>query len=80
MFALPGCVIGENSRLRKVVIDNGCEIPPGTIIGENLKKDAERFHVTPYGVVFVNREMLGQGRRYNPNSATQIQERESSLD
>lgn len=74
VLALPGCVIGENSRLRKVVIDNGCEIPPGTIIGEDLKKDADRFHVTPNGVVFVNREMLGQGKHYIPISATQIQE------
>lgn len=69
VLALPGSVIGENSRLRKVVIDNGCEIPPDTIIGEDPKKDVERFHVTPQGIVFVNREMLGQGRRYKPTSA-----------
>ncbi len=74
VLALPGCVIGENSRLRKVVIDNGCEIPPGTIIGEDPKNDAERFHITPQGVVFVSRDMLGQERRYTPISATQIQE------
>ena len=72
VIALPGCVIDENSHIRKVVIDNGCKIPAGTIIGQDPKKDAERFHVTPGGVVFVNREMLGQRRRYLPASATQL--------
>ena len=66
VLILPGCVIGRDSYLRKVVIDSGCEIPPGTIIGEDLKKDAQRFHVTPQGVVCVNREMLNQGKNYIP--------------
>ena len=73
VLALPGCVIGENSRLRNVVIDNGCNIPARTIIGEDLEADAEKYYVTPNGVVFVNREMLGQGRRYLPHTSSQIQ-------
>ena len=79
VLALPGVSIGENSRMCKVVIDNGCKIPPGTVIGENQEEDSKRFHVTPEGVVFVNREMLGQGRRYLPSSATEIQHTKESL-
>ena len=57
---LPDVQIGRNCRVRKVVIDKGCRIPPETVIGEDLEKDAERFHVTPGGVVLVTPEMLGQ--------------------
>ena len=73
VLALPGSVIGENTRLRNVVIDNGCNVPAGTIIGEDLEIDAKKYHVTPKGVVFVNREMLGQGRRYLPHTSSEIQ-------
>ena len=57
---MPGVDIGQHSHLRKVVIDRGCRIPPRTIIGEDPKADAERFFVTPGGVVLVTPEMLGQ--------------------
>lgn len=57
---LPDVVIGENCRLKKVVLDKGCRIPSGTIIGENRKEDAKRFHVSPGGVVLVTPEMLGE--------------------
>ena len=57
---LPNVNIGRNCRLRKVVIDKGCHIPEGTIIGENPEDDARRFYVTPRGVVLVTPEMLGQ--------------------
>jgi glucose-1-phosphate adenylyltransferase len=30
------------------------------VIGEDLAKDAERFYVTPGGIVLVTPEMLGQ--------------------
>ena len=73
VLALPGSSIGENCRLTRVVIDNGCKILPGSVIGENSEEDAKRFHITPEGIVFVSREMLGQIRRYIPSSATEIQ-------
>jgi glucose-1-phosphate adenylyltransferase len=57
---LPDVQIGRNSRVRKAVIDKGCRIPPDSVIGEDLAGDAERFHVTPGGVVLVTPEMLGQ--------------------
>jgi glucose-1-phosphate adenylyltransferase len=57
---LPNVVIGRRSRVRRAVIDKGCRIPRDTIIGENPEKDAERFYVSPAGVVLVTPEMLGQ--------------------
>jgi glucose-1-phosphate adenylyltransferase len=57
---LPNVEIGERCRLRKVVFDSGCQVPPDTVIGENLKEDAKRFHVSPGGVVLVTADMLGQ--------------------
>ena len=51
----PGC------RIRNAVIEKHCRIPAGTVIGEDATADAERFHVSPGGVVLVTPEMLGQG-------------------
>ena len=36
------------------------KLPDGTVIGEDPEADAERFHVSPKGVVLVTPEMLGQ--------------------
>ena len=57
---LPEVVIGRHSRIKKAVIDKGCMIPPNTVIGEDPEQDAERFYVSPGGVVLVTPEMLGQ--------------------
>ncbi|MDH3314990.1 MAG: glucose-1-phosphate adenylyltransferase [Gammaproteobacteria bacterium] len=71
VVALPECRIEENVRLRRVLLDNGCQVPAGTVIGEDAEEDARRFHRTAEGVVVVNREMLGQIREYLPfGSAT----------
>ncbi|MFQ5659252.1 MAG: glucose-1-phosphate adenylyltransferase [Gammaproteobacteria bacterium] len=61
---LPGVVVGRHCRIKKAVIDNDCRIPEGTVIGENPGKDANRYHVTPNGVVLVCPDMLGQQVRY----------------
>jgi len=61
---LPDVVIGERCRLRKVVIDKGCDIPADTVIGEDRQHDKERFEITPDGVVMVTPEMLGQELHY----------------
>lgn len=57
---LPDVNIGRNCRITKAVIDRGCDIPEGTIIGEDPVADAERFYVSEQGVVLVTPEMLGQ--------------------
>lgn len=56
---LPNVNIGEHCRLTRVVVEKGCRIPDGTVIGENPALDGGRFHVTPKGVVLVTPEMLG---------------------
>jgi glucose-1-phosphate adenylyltransferase len=57
---LPNVVIGRRCRITRALIDKGCRIPEGTIIGEDPRDDAKRFSVTPGGVVLVTPEMLGQ--------------------
>jgi glucose-1-phosphate adenylyltransferase len=61
---LPDVSIGRNCRITKAVIDEGCEIPEGTVIGEDLEADAKRFYVSEGGVVLVTPEMLGQVLNY----------------
>jgi glucose-1-phosphate adenylyltransferase len=56
--------IGRHCRITKAVIDRGCVIPEGSVIGEDLEQDAQRYHVTPGGVVLVTSDMLGQVRNY----------------
>lgn len=57
---LPHVDIGRYSQLTKVIIDRGCVIPPGTVVGQNPEEDARRFYRTDKGVVLITREMLGQ--------------------
>lgn len=57
---LPNVEIGRHCRIKRAIIDKGCKVPPNTVIGENLEQDAQRFYVTPGGVVLVTPEMLGQ--------------------
>jgi len=61
---LPDVIIGENCRLKKVILDKGCNIPDGTVVGENLEEDAKRFYVSENGVVLVTPEMLGLELHY----------------
>ncbi len=57
---LPDVNIGRNCRITRAVIDRGCDIPEGTVIGEDPAADAERFYVSEQGIVLVTPEMLGQ--------------------
>jgi glucose-1-phosphate adenylyltransferase len=55
---LPQVKIGKNCRITRAIIDKRCEIPDGTIIGEDHAEDAKRFKVTEEGVVLVCPHML----------------------
>ncbi len=55
---LPHVTIGQGSRIRRAIIDRGCQIPEGMVIGENHELDSQRFNRTPNGVVLVTEEML----------------------
>lgn len=57
---LPDVTIGKNCRIYHAVIDKGCEIPDGVVIGKDNESDKKRFYVSPNGVVLVTPEMLGQ--------------------
>jgi len=58
---LPGVDIGRRVRIRKAIIDRGCHIPEGMVIGYDVEQDkANGFRVSENGVVLVTRGMLGQ--------------------
>lgn len=58
---LPDVDIKRHCKLRKVIIDRGCTIPEGTVIGYDREQDIARgFRVTDKGVTLVTRAMLGQ--------------------
>jgi glucose-1-phosphate adenylyltransferase len=57
---LPDVTIQRNCRLRKVVIDRGCVIPEGLVVGEDPALDAQRFERTAGGVVLITSDMLAK--------------------
>ena len=61
---LPNVDIGRNVRLRRVVVDKNCIIPPGLMAGFDPEEDRARFHVTENGVTLITPEMLGQKIHY----------------
>ena len=60
VVALPNVRIGRDCRISRAIIDKGCVLPAGTVIGEDREADAQRFHVSPGGIVLVTPEMLDQ--------------------
>ncbi len=59
---LPEVNVGRHCRIKKAIIEKGCNVPEGTIIGENREDDEKRFQVSAEGVVLVTSDMLGQQR------------------
>jgi glucose-1-phosphate adenylyltransferase len=57
---LPEVTVGRHARLTRVVIDHGCLIPEGMVIGEDPVEDAKRFERTDKGITLVTREMLAR--------------------
>ncbi len=55
---LPEVEVGRHARLTKVVIDRGCHIREGLVIGEDPDLDARRFYRSAGGVTLVTAEML----------------------
>ena len=55
---LPGVQIGRHARLNRCVIDRGCSVPDGMVIGEDAVLDAQRFYRSENGITLVTREML----------------------
>jgi glucose-1-phosphate adenylyltransferase len=55
---LPEVDVARHARLTKVVVDRGCRIAEGLVIGEDPEMDAARFSRTDGGVTLVTAEML----------------------
>jgi glucose-1-phosphate adenylyltransferase len=61
---LPNVDVGRNARLRRVVVDKNCVIPPGLVAGFDSAEDKKRFYVTENGITLITPEMLGQKIHY----------------
>ncbi len=57
---LPSVQVGRGARLNRTVIDHGCEIPDGMVIGEDAEADAARFERSENGITLVTRDMLAR--------------------
>ena len=57
---LPGVSVGYHARLRRVVVDRGCAIPDGLVIGENASADAANFLRSENGITLVTADMLAR--------------------
>ncbi|MBI2314269.1 MAG: glucose-1-phosphate adenylyltransferase [Betaproteobacteria bacterium] len=57
---LPNVEVGRHVRLKRVVVDKNCDIPPGLEAGFDPDEDRKRFYVTEKGVTLITPEMLGQ--------------------
>jgi len=57
---LPEVDIGRYCSIKRAILDRGCQLPAGTVIGEDPEEDAKRYRVTSKGVVLVTPDMLGQ--------------------
>lgn len=55
---LPDVHIGRSCRLRRCIIDRGCHLPEGLVVGENAEEDERRFCRSEGGIVLVTKEML----------------------
>jgi glucose-1-phosphate adenylyltransferase len=55
---LPDVIVGRHARITRAVIDRGCKIPEGMVVGEDAEEDARRFHRTPNGITLITSEML----------------------
>lgn len=55
---LPDVHVGRNVLLTRTIVDRGCRLPDGLVVGFDPTADAKRFYRTPNGIVLINAEML----------------------
>jgi len=55
---LPQVRMGRNVTLKRAVVDRGCIIPDGMVVGMDAEADRARFHVEPSGITLLTREMF----------------------
>ena len=57
---LPEVSVGRGARLTRCIVDHGCQIPPGMVVGEDPDDDARRFRRTDNGITLITRQMLNR--------------------
>jgi glucose-1-phosphate adenylyltransferase len=57
---LPDVQVGRGVRLNRVVVDRGCKLPEGLVVGENAELDAARFYRSEKGITLVTAKMLAK--------------------
>ncbi len=57
---LPAVEVGRGARLDRCVVDHGCVIPDGLVVGEDPALDASRFYRSPGGITLITRRMLDE--------------------
>lgn len=55
---LPGVEIGRHAKIKNAIIDTGCIVPPGLVVGQDADLDATRFFRTENGITLVTQQML----------------------
>jgi glucose-1-phosphate adenylyltransferase len=57
---LPYVEVGQNVRLKNVVVDRGVKIPDGLVVGEDPELDAKRFRRTEEGICLITEPMINR--------------------
>jgi glucose-1-phosphate adenylyltransferase len=57
---LPSVEVGRGARLSRTVVDRGCKIPDGLVVGEDPVLDAQRFYRSEKGITLVTAKMLAK--------------------
>jgi glucose-1-phosphate adenylyltransferase len=57
---LPEVQVGRGARLTRTIVDRGCVVPDGLIVGEDPELDAARFNRTANGITLITRDMLAR--------------------
>lgn len=61
---LPKVNIGRHVKIRRAIINSGCDIPDGMCIGMNKQQDMLRgFRISDEGIVLVTKEMLKKNHK-----------------
>jgi glucose-1-phosphate adenylyltransferase len=55
---LPEVRVNRYARLKNVIVDRGCNIPRGLVVGEDPEEDACRFRRSDKGITLITRAML----------------------
>ena len=57
---LPDVEIASNAVVKRAILDRGCRITEGMVVGLDHEQDRKRFTVTEHGLTLVTPDMLGQ--------------------